>query len=242
MEPNKPRVLYAEDDVNLSFVTRDNLEMRGYQLTCCADGEAALAAFASASPDAPFDLCILDVMLPKVDGFTIARRIRAHDPHVPILFLSAKSMKEDRITGLKTGADDYITKPFSIEELALRMEVFLKRKHVLNLPQAGSFQLGSYTFHFDNLRLVGPTEAINLTLKEAQLLQLFCQRPNQVIKREDILQALWGEDDYFMGRSLDVFVSRLRKYLRHDDTLALENVHRVGFVMRMKDPDEYASP
>ncbi len=230
MDSHKPRILYVEDDENLSFVTRDNLEMYGYQLTHCPDGAAALALF---QPDS-FDLCILDVMLPKLDGFAVARSIREQDPHIPIIFLSAKSMKEDRITGLKTGADDYITKPFSIEELVLRMEVFLKRNRVQAHQSKRTFQLGRYEFNFENLLLACPFEQSNLTLKEGQLLQLFSRHLNQLLKREEILKTLWGDDDYFMGRSLDVFVSRLRKYLRHDDNIRLENVHRVGFVMRVK--------
>jgi two-component system response regulator VicR len=235
MEKSKPHILYVEDDINLSFVTRDNLEMHGYLLTCCADGASALDTFNQhASEQASFDLCILDVMLPKMDGFTVARHIREKNPHIPILFLSAKSMKEDRITGLKTGADDYITKPFSIEELVLRIEVFLKRSQVSAQPNPNIFQLGRYLFQFDNLQLTCPEEQFSLTLKEGQLLRLFCLRPNQLLKREEILNTLWGDDDYFMGRSLDVFISRLRKYLRHDTTLSLENVHRVGFVMRVR--------
>jgi two-component system, OmpR family, response regulator VicR len=231
MDNRKPRILYVEDDVNLSFVTRDNLEMYGYLVTHCPDGAEALTLF---MPGA-FDLCILDVMLPKLDGFTIARYVRERDPHIPIIFLSAKSMKEDRITGLKTGADDYMTKPFSIEELALRMEVFLKRNRV-NAPQSkNTFRLGRYEFNFENLLLTCPDEQWNLTLKEGQLLQLFGRHVNQLLKREEILKTLWGDDDYFMGRSLDVFVSRLRKYLRYDDNIRLENVHRVGFVMRIKE-------
>ncbi|MES2732063.1 MAG: response regulator transcription factor [Bacteroidota bacterium] len=235
MEKSKPHILYVEDDINLSFVTRDNLEMYGYIITCCTDGASALATFSQAPHEHPgFDLCILDVMLPKMDGFTVARHMREQNPHIPILFLSAKSMKEDRITGLRAGADDYITKPFSIEELVLRIEVFLKRSQISHQPSPSIFQLGRYQFQFDNLQLNCPEEKFNLTLKEGQLLRLFCLRTNQLLKREEILNTLWGNDDYFMGRSLDVFISRLRKYLRHDTALSLENVHRVGFVMRIK--------
>jgi DNA-binding response OmpR family regulator len=234
MEKPKAHILYVEDDVNLSFVTSDNLEMHGYRITSFSDGAAVMEALSNPGNFPAFDLCILDVMLPKVDGFTIARFIRERNPHVPILFLSARAMKEDRITGLKTGADDYITKPFSMEELILRIEVFLKRKQVSAQAGADHYSLGCYQFHCRNLQLICPQETISLTFKEAQLLQYFCQHTNQVHKREDILNSLWGDDDYFMGRSLDVFVSRLRKYLRHDESIRLENVHGVGFVMRVK--------
>ena len=231
MESPRPRILYVEDDENLGFVTRDNLEMQGYQVTHCSDGNAAVVTFENQA----FELCLLDVMLPKLDGFALARHIRERNPHVPILFLSAKSLKEDRIAGFRTGADDYITKPFSIEELVLRIEVFLKRNQVGSPPDPHRYALSQYDFDFTNLLLTSPAEQFRLTLKEGQLLRLFCLHPNQLLKREEILKALWGDDDYFTGRSLDVFVSRLRKYLRHDPRVGIENVHRVGFVMRVKD-------
>jgi two-component system, OmpR family, response regulator VicR len=235
MEKPKAHLLYVEDDVNLSFVTRDNLEMQGYRITSFSDGAAAMEALQRADDVKGYDLCILDVMLPQVDGFTIARHIRESNPHIPILFLSARSMKEDRITGLKTGADDYITKPFSMEELILRIEVFLKRHQVSQPVGVDQYALGHYRFQVSNLLLACAHEQITLTFKEGQLLQYFCRHLNQVLKREEILKSLWGDDDYFMGRSLDVFISRLRKYLRHDERIRLENVHRVGFVMRLKE-------
>ena len=220
------RILYAEDDPNLAFVTQDNLARRGYHLTHCADGAGALAAFRQA----PFDLCLLDVLLPGLDGFALARAIRELNPQVPILFLSARALGEDRITGLRTGADDYITKPFSLEELVLRMEVFLKRTATA-APRLPS--LGSFTLDVPNLTLHHATGAVRLTQKEAQLLALFAQHPGQVLRREDILRQLWGDDDYFLGRSLDVFVSRLRKHLRPDASAQLRNVNRVGFVLEV---------
>ncbi|UYZ62053.1 response regulator transcription factor [Hymenobacter weizhouensis] len=223
------RLLYAEDDVNLGFITCDLLTGRGYHVTHCPDGAAALAAF----DQGMFDLCLLDVMLPGADGFAVAQHIRRRNAHVPILFLSAKSLKEDRIAGLQTGADDYITKPFSFEELVLRIEVFLKRRTVGGPARPAEVRLGQYRFNADNLTLTGPAGAAVLTQKEAQLLALFSQRPGQVLRREDILQTLWGSDDYFLGRSLDVFISRLRKHLRHDPALQLRNVPRVGFVLNV---------
>ncbi|MGI4875342.1 MAG: response regulator transcription factor [Janthinobacterium lividum] len=216
------RILYAEDDANLGFVTRDNLERRGYHLTHCTDGAAALALFRQQ----PFDLCLLDVMLPGLDGLSLARAIRELNPQVPILFLSARALGDDRIAGLRTGADDYITKPFSLEEVVLRMEVFLKRT-------TASPTLGTYRFDLPNLTLTHPSGNTRLTQKEGQLLALFVQHPGQLLRREDILRQLWGSDDYFLGRSLDVFVSRLRKHLRHDARVQLRNVNRVGFVLEI---------
>jgi DNA-binding response OmpR family regulator len=223
------RILYAEDDPNLGFVTRDNLERRGYHLTHCADGAEALAAFRREA----FDLCLLDVMLPGLDGFALARCIRELNPQVPILFLSARALGEDRITGLRTGADDYITKPFSLEELVLRMEVFLKRAAGAAPAASPASALGSYAFDPGNLTLSHASGSVRLTQKEGQLLALFARCPGQLLKREEILRQLWGHDDYFMGRSLDVFISRLRKHLRHDARVQLRNVNRVGFVLEV---------
>ena len=222
------RILYAEDDPNLAFVTQDNLVRRGYHLTHCADGAGALAAFRQA----PFDLCLLDVLLPGLDGFALARAIRELNAQVPILFLSARALGEDRITGLRTGADDYITKPFSLEELVLRIEVFLKRAATATAaPRPPA--LASFTLDLPNLTLHHATGPARLTQKEAQLLALFAQHPGQVLRREDILRQLWGDDDYFLGRSLDVFISRLRKHLRPDARVQLRNVNRVGFVLEV---------
>lgn len=230
-DPAPPRVLYAEDDPNLGFVTQDSLTRRGYRLVHCPDGPAALAAFRQ---QGPFDLCLLDVMLPGLDGFELARAIRTLDVRVPILFLSARGLSDDRIAGLRTGADDYITKPFSLEELVLRMEVFLKRAAPPAAAHVGRLALGPYALDLPNLTLTYPGAGpVRLTQKEAQLLALFAQRPGQVLRREDILRLLWGDDDYFLGRSLDVFVSRLRKHLRHAPTVQLRNVNRVGFVLEV---------
>jgi len=221
----KAHLLYVEDDESLSFVTRDNLELQGYEVTYCKDGQQAMQVIAEQS----FDLCILDVMLPEVDGFALAKEIRRTDTHVPILFLTAKSLKEDRIFGLKLGADDYITKPFSIEELILRIEVFLRRSGVRQPIAAATTNIGRYEFDYPNLALSCNGETNRLTQKEADLLKFLSENRNQVVKRSTILEQLWGEDDYFLGRSLDVFISRLRKYLRQDENIKIENIHSVGF-------------
>ena len=220
----KSKILYVEDDETLSFVTMDNLELNGYKVDHCPDGESAIESFYKNQ----YDLCILDVMLPRMDGFSLAEKIRASDPNVPILFLTAKSMKEDRLHGLRLGADDYITKPFSIEELILKIEVFLKRKFV-TAPANEVFRVGKYNFDYRNLTLSLDDDKRSLTQKEADLLKMLLDHKNNVVKRSVILEKLWGEDDYFLGRSMDVFISRLRKYLSSDPTLKIDNIHGVGF-------------
>jgi len=232
MNTNKPRILLVEDDINLGYVIKDNLHVNGYEVTLCEDGEKGLEA----SCVQKFDLCILDIMLPKKDGFSIAEEIRKKDQQTPILFLSAKSMKEDKITGFKIGADDYITKPFSIEELILRIEVFLKRsKNFLqtnDLPK--SFTIGKFQFNYSDLCLSCNGNSRTLTQKEADILRLFCLKQDSILKREEILQSIWGDDDYFLGRSLDVFISKLRKYLKADANVEIVNYHGVGFKLEIK--------
>lgn len=227
---NKPHILYVEDDLSLSFVTQDNLELKGYHITHCIDGEEALHKFASET----FDLCILDVMLPKIDGFSIAKQIRATNTQIPILFLTAKSLKEDKIKGLQLGADDYITKPYSIEELVLKIQIFLRRSRVLVEPAATPIpetilSIGQYKLDYPNQKLFLGDVAQKLTQREADLLKILTENKNQIVKRDHILKKIWGEDDYFLGRSMDVFISRLRKYLQHDTNLRIENIHSVGF-------------
>jgi len=221
----KAHLLYVEDDETLSFVTQDNLELQGYKITHCGDGQKALKII----KDQSFDLCILDVMLPEVDGFTIAKEIRKFNTEVPIIFLTAKSLKEDKIHGLKLGADDYITKPFSIEELILKIEVFLRRSKIIAPVSPSVFRIGNFEFDYKNLGLSNTDFQKTLTQKEADLLKFFIENKNIVLKRSEILEKLWGEDDYFLGRSLDVFISRLRKYLKSDGNLKIENIHGVGF-------------
>jgi len=215
-------ILYVEDDERLSFVTQDNLSLRGYRVTHCADGRRALELLAQG----PYDLYILDVMLPGVDGFDIARAIRQTDPETPILFLSARSLEEDRLHGFRTGADDYITKPFSMEELVMRMEVFLRRSR---RAEGGVQRVGAYDFDPQNLTLVYGDDIRRLTQRESELLLMLVQHRGQVVKRSYILERLWGQDDYFLGRSLDVFISRLRRYLGMDSRVRIDTVHGVGF-------------
>jgi DNA-binding response OmpR family regulator len=230
-EKKGAKVMLVEDDVNLSYVTRDNLEKHGFTVSAFEDGEAALQAFGHET----FDLCILDVMLPKLDGFSLAKAIRAQNDNIPIIFLTAKSLKEDKIAGLTLGADDYITKPFSIEELILKSEIFLRRSRAGHpVVKKNIYKLGEYRFDFQELSLqYKDEEAAKLTAKEADLLRYFCQYQNTILKREEILKTLWGDDDYFIGRSLDVFISRLRKYLGKDKTVRIENIHSLGFRMEV---------
>lgn len=220
------KIFYVEDDENLSFVTKDNLELEGYEIDHFADGKTAWKNFLKEK----YDLCLLDVMLPELDGFSLAEKIREQNHHIPIIFLTAKNMQDDKIEGLKIGGDDYITKPFSIEELVLRMKVFLKRQSVTKSDGENQvFKIGTYTFDFPELKLKAEDYTKKLTHREAEVLKYLCDFPNQVIKREDILVKIWGRDDYFLGRSLDVFITRLRKMLSQDDSVKIENIHGVGF-------------
>lgn len=222
----KAHILYVEDDAALGFVTQDNLERKGYAMTCCEDGNTALECIRKE----PFDLYILDVMLPGVDGFTLAEEIRKTNQEAPILFLSAKSLPEDRLHGLRIGGDDYLTKPFSIEELVLKIEIFLKRRRIMEEPVVKRIALGAYILDYANLLLLFPdSDAKRLTQKEADILRLLSEKRNQVLRRSEILEAVWGKDDYFLGRSLDVFITRLRKYLKEDPALRIDNIHGIGF-------------
>jgi len=223
-----PRLLYVEDDESLRFVTQDNLEIAGYTVIGIADGAEAKKQI---EEGLEFDIAILDVMLPGVDGFAVAETIRERDAEVPILFLSAKSLKEDRLRGLRIGADDYLTKPFNIEELVLKVDIFLRRRHLAERPPE-ELTVGRFSVDMANLELTDTVEKGDprrLTQRELDLLALFARSPNRVLKRSDILIKIWGSDDYFLGRSMDVFISRLRKYLRADERVSIENVHGVGF-------------
>jgi len=218
-------ILYVEDDEVLSFVTKDNLELNGYKVTHAKDGNEAIKLFKNDT----YDLCLVDVMLPFKDGFAVAEEIRSRHSEIPIIFLTAKSLKEDRIKGLKIGADDYITKPFSIEELILKIKIFLKRKYVTGENAATLLKAGKYTLEYDNLSLKLGDASSQMTKKEADLLKMLIDNKNKIVERGVILERIWGENDYFMGRSMDVFISRLRKYLKDDPTINIENIHGVGF-------------
>ncbi|MBS1744314.1 MAG: response regulator transcription factor [Bacteroidetes bacterium] len=221
----KVKILYAEDDETLAFLTRDSLLQQQYDVDHYADGKACLKAFKSGT----YDICVFDIMLPGLDGFALATEIRKLNKHIPIIFLSAKTLKEDRIKGLRLGADDYLVKPFSMEELALKIEIFLNRSQKKEIFQQKLYKVGGYDFEVENYTLKNDKEEIKLTQKEAKLLKFFLDNKNKVLKREEMLTALWGQDDYFLGRSMDVFVSRLRKIFSKDDQVRFENVHGIGF-------------
>lgn len=227
MELNGKKILLVEDDKTLNFIIRDNLEEAGYKVIATEDGMVALDVFGKNK----FDLCLLDVMLPKMDGFSLAKKIREQNQSIPILFLTAKAMTEDKISGFNSGGDDYITKPFSMEELLLRIKVFLKRSHTDDIPEneLNNCKVGRFDFLFDNLTLQLENDKRTLTYKEAELLKYFCEHSNSVLSRSEILKNVWGSDDYYLGRSLDVFISRLRKYLKDDPNIKIINLHGIGF-------------
>jgi DNA-binding response OmpR family regulator len=223
--PIKAKVLLAEDDASLAFVIKDNLEEEGYEVTLCSDGEAAWQQFTKNN----FDICLLDVMMPIKDGFSVAKKIRQKSDWIPILFLTSKSQDQDKLDGFKAGGDDYITKPFNMKELVLRMEVFLRRTKKMHSEQVQEFKIGNLRFSFTDLKLFDDQHEFSLTQREADLLKFFCQHPNKVLKREEVLLNVWGKDDYFLGRSMDVFITRLRKHFKADPSIVLETIHGIGF-------------
>ena len=225
---NKYKILLVEDDNNLGFVLKDYLEMIGYQVVLKKDGHEGIIAFKNDI----FDLCILDVIMPLKDGFTVATEIRSINQSLPIIFLTALSMNEDKIKGFKIGADDYITKPFSTEELSLRVEAILRRtKNTETLGQ--QYQIGKILFDTDNYLLKHDSSVKRLTRKEAELLLLLCQNMNKLVRRETVLEKIWGRNDYFMGRSMDVYITRIRKYLKTDPMVEIINVHGTGFKLEV---------
>ncbi|MEN9914565.1 MAG: hypothetical protein RL528_1324 [Bacteroidota bacterium] len=223
----KPRILYVEDDESLGLLTRDQLEDAGFDLLWLKSGTEANAL----TDFNVFDLIILDINLPGINGFEIAVKIRQHSESIPILFLSARSLSEDRIYGLQIGADDYMIKPFQIKELILKIQIFLKRKAIQKEADSlDPIQIGHYKLDKKNLSLISLDGAIKrMTSKEAELLSYLARHANQLIKRSQLLIDVWGNDDYFLGRSMDVFISRLRKYLSGDDRIKIEAIHGVGF-------------
>jgi len=221
------RILLLEDDPNLGQIVQEHLQMQGFDVTLCVDGEDGMQAFTHDR----FDLCLIDIMMPRKDGFTFAREVRQHDQQTPLIFLTAKSLKEDRIEGFRIGCDDYITKPFSVEELILRIQAVLRRTVASQAtePETTVFEIGA--FHFDSNRHIlrhGANEH-KLTSKESDLLRLLCLHMNQTLTRDEALREIWGDENYFAGRSMDVFISRLRKYLRADKRVEIMGIHGKGF-------------
>ncbi len=233
MNKEEIKILLVEDDDALRFIVKDNLEQYSYIVEVAEDGEIALELFKKHS----FDLILLDVMLPKIDGFQVAQTIRKTNDHVPIIFLTARSMTEDRITGLTLGGDDYIPKPFSMEELLLKIKIFLKRSGSQPTEKnkgSKSISIGNFDFFPDDLTLSINGVQRSLTLKESELIKYFATNSNKVLSRNEILENIWGSDDYFLGRSLDVFISRLRKYFSDDPNIKITNLHGIGFRFSVK--------
>lgn len=221
----KPNILLAEDDEHLSRLIKEELEDEGYDVTLCSDGQSAIDVFDKNK----YDLCLLDIMMPVKDGFSVAKKIRQQSDVIPIIFISTRALIEDKIEGYKRGADDYIVKPFNMRELLLKITVFLRRSRKLFSEVKQEFQIGKIFFSHTDLRFEGPDGSFNLKQKEADLLQFLCMHPNKILKREEILLAVWGKDDYFLGRSMDVFMSKLRKYLKADPRVVLETIHGLGY-------------
>lgn len=229
---DKTKILVIEDDPNLGYILQESLELQGFEVARCEDGEAGRSAFLKEK----FDLCLIDVMLPKKDGFTLAREIRKFDQQVPVIFLTAKSLKEDRIIGFKIGGDDYITKPFSMEELVLRIQAVLKRsKNSQPLSrQLKNFIIGDFQFDYERKILKHKNRYQKLTHKEAELLKLLCLSLNQIVDRDVALKQIWGDDSFFTARSMDVYITKLRKYLRSDARIEIQNAHGKGFKLMVR--------
>jgi len=223
------KILLVEDDPNLGLLLQDYLQIKGnFDVVLCTDGEEGLKAFGKQA----FDICILDVMMPKKDGFTLGKEIRQSDPNVPIIFATAKSMMEDKASAYDLGGDDYITKPFRIEELLLRINALLKRVSATQTVQEEEpkqFEIGDYTFDYTTQLIHFNATQQKLSTKEAELLRLLCLKKNSVLTREEALIHIWHDDNYFNGRSMDVFLSKLRKYLKEDPKVEIINVHGKGY-------------
>jgi len=221
------KILLAEDDINFGVLLTKYLKKEGFDVELCKDGESALEIFFTN----PFDLCLIDVMMPKMDGFSLLKKIRMRDKKIPVILITAKSLKDDKQIGYGLGADDYVIKPFDEEELLWKIKVFVRRnpenKSGKRIP---IISIGKYTFDFNNQSLIFKDKSQRITGKETDVLYYLYKHRNNVIKREEMLKELWGENDYFFGRSLDVFITKIRKYLKQDQNLSIENVFGIGFI------------
>ena len=222
---SKGKILLAEDDDYLRELVKDALEEENYTITACANGQEAIDLFDKTQ----FDICLLDIMMPVKDGFTVAKKIRQQSDVIPILFISTKTLIEDKVEGYQKGADDYIVKPFNMKELLLKLDVFLRRTKKMFSETKQEFQIGNIYFSYTDLRLSNDDGIFDLKQKEADLLKFLCEHPNRILKREEILMSVWGKNDYFLGRSMDVFMSKVRKYLRADPNVFLETIHGMGY-------------
>jgi DNA-binding response OmpR family regulator len=226
---DKIRILLVEDDINLGFLLVDFLESDGFEVKLYRDGESGYKGFQISG----FDLCIIDLMLPRMDGFTLAGKIKEAEPEIPIIILSARSMKEDKIKGFRIGIDDYITKPFDEEELLYRVKAILSRtRQSVNLQAKKTIAaIGKYSFDHSNQLLSIRNKSQRLTLKESRILGLLCNQMNNLVKREEIMIDIWGDSDYYTGRSLDVFISKIRSYLREDSSIKISTIPTVGYIL-----------
>ncbi|WP_272149676.1 response regulator transcription factor [Tenacibaculum aiptasiae] len=227
---NKKRILLVEDDVNLGFMLLEYLEENGFNVKLYRDGESGYNAYTNGY----YDFCILDLMLPKMDGFTLAKKIRKHKIKTPILMLTSRSMNEDKLKGFKIGIDDYVTKPFNEEELVCRINAILSRYEVNKSQFVKEYTIGQFVFNRANLSLNGFNDSKRLTKKEGQILALLSNSKNEIVERSEILNNVWGEDDYFTGRSLDVFISKLRKYFKEDPSISIESIPNVGLILKVE--------
>ena len=224
-EESKLKILLCEDDESLGMLLREYLQAKGYDADLCPDGEMGYKSFLKTD----YDMCVLDVMMPKMDGFTLAQEIRQVNQDVPIIFLTAKNLKEDIFEGFKIGADDYITKPFSMEELVLRMEAILRRVHGKQQKNVSVYHIGKFTFDTKRQILSIGDQQKKLTTKESELLILLCAHANEVLQRELALKTIWIDDNYFNARSMDVYITKLRKHLKDDPEIEINNVHGKGY-------------
>jgi two-component system OmpR family response regulator len=231
---DKLRVLLCEDDKNLGMLLREYLQAKNYSTELCSDGEAGYKAFLKAK----FDICVLDVMMPKKDGFTLAADIRQANADIPIIFLTAKNLKEDILEGFKIGADDYITKPFSMEELTFRIEAILRRVRGKKNKESNMYHIGRFTFDTQKQLLTIGDKQTKLTTKESELLSLLCAHANEILQRDFALKTIWIDDNYFNARSMDVYITKLRKHLKEDDSIEIINIHGKGYKLIAPDTEE----
>lgn len=224
------KVLLAEDDFDFAMILKQYLDFHNFQVFWAKDGEEALNLFQNEE----FSICIFDVMMPKIDGFTLAEKIIKINPEVPFVFLTARKLKDDKIKGLKLGADDYIAKPFEADELVLRLNNIVRRSEKTSLPVSEEIRIGDYVFNPQRLELKIGETIQRVTEKEGSLIFFLYKNKNQLLKREEILKAVWGNDDFFSGRSMDVFISRLRKYFGNDPKISIESIRNIGLEFKLK--------
>ncbi|GJG33019.1 transcriptional regulatory protein RprY [Xylanibacter ruminicola] len=234
MMDDKIKILLCEDDENLGMLLREYLQAKGFVAELCADGEAGFKAFLKTK----FDICVLDVMMPKKDGFTLAQEIRSANTDVPIIFLTAKTLKEDILEGFKLGADDYITKPFSMEELVFRIEAILRRTKGKKSRESTVYRLGQFTFDTQKQLLQIGEKQTKLTTKENELLALLCSHSNEILQRDFALKTIWIDDNYFNARSMDVYITKLRKHLKDDPQIEIINIHGKGYKLITPEVDD----